>query len=107
MPRRWWFATAPAVRMLAVAVVLVGTRTCGGGNEPPPGEGQPAAYTEGYNDGCESGRKAGGHPFSVFIKNTQRYEVEAAYQKGWDEGYNTCEAQEFGRPGKPGGMFRM
>ena len=103
----WRVTTAPAVRMLAVATIVVGVRACGNANEPPLGEDQPPAYADGYRDGCETGRKAGGDPFSVFIKNTQRYEVEAPYQRGWDDGFNACEAQEFGRPGRPGGPFRM
>ncbi len=47
------------------------------------------AYTQGYNEGCQSGRYYLGLPFR-YAQDATRMNVEADYARGWDRGYERC-----------------
>lgn len=73
---------------LALAAVLVlsgcATTAAGGRSE------QPAAYTEGYDEGCESVQAKGGKAHYTIKKDAYRYRTDALYRDGWDDGYAEC-----------------
>ena len=54
------------------------------------GQGNPPAYVEGYIDGCSSGRRLGGDKKFVYRKNNARFEKDALYARGWQEGQINC-----------------
>jgi len=49
--------------------------------------GYDPAYVDGYVDGQYSGYVAAGHPYSHFQKDTLRYENDAQYRQGWNDGF--------------------
>lgn len=52
--------------------------------------GNPPAYVEGYIDGCACGRlQAGDRRFS-YRKNSLRFDKDALYAKGWQDGEINC-----------------
>lgn len=59
-------------------------------------QGFPPAYVVGYVDGCSAGRRLAGDTNFVFRKNNTRFDRDALYARGWQEGQINCrnEAQE-------------
>ena len=55
--------------------------------------GYPEAYTQGYDDGCSSGKKAGGSWFDEFKKDVHRFQRDADYHDGWQDGFEECKSQ--------------
>ncbi|WP_457674856.1 hypothetical protein [Thiolapillus sp.] len=56
-------------------------------------QGYPLAYTEGYDDGCSSGKKAGGSMFDAFKKDVHRFQDDRDYHDGWQDGHDECKSQ--------------
>ncbi|MCK5697951.1 MAG: hypothetical protein KAI02_07305 [Gammaproteobacteria bacterium] len=57
-------------------------------------QGQPIAYVDGFDDGCHSGKKAGGSLFDQFRKDVRRFEGNHEYASGWSDGFRQCETQQ-------------
>lgn len=57
-------------------------------------EGYPVAYADGFDDGCHSGKKAGGSMFDQFKKDVRRFENDDEYAQGWSDGFRQCETEE-------------
>ena len=57
-------------------------------------EGYPLSYAEGYDDGCHSGRKAGGSLFDQFKKDVRRFEADHQYAQAWSDGFRQCESEQ-------------
>lgn len=57
-------------------------------------EGYPVSYADGFDDGCHSGKKAGGNMFEQFKKDTRRFEYDSQYGQGWSDGFRQCETEE-------------
>jgi hypothetical protein len=57
-------------------------------------EGYPPAYTHGYDDGCHSGKMAGGNMFEHMRKDVRRFDSDRDYRQGWNDGYESCEKQQ-------------
>ena len=57
-------------------------------------QGYPLAYAEGFDDGCHSGRQAGGSVFDQFKKDVRRFEAEKQYAQGWSDGFRQCESEQ-------------
>ncbi len=57
-------------------------------------QGQPIAYVDGFDDGCHSGKKAGGSLFDQFTKDVRRFESDQEYASGWSDGFRQCETEE-------------
>lgn len=55
----------------------------------------PPAFVDGFEAGCNSGRAAAG-PLGQFDKAVTRYQNEALYTQGWDDGFRQCEAAQLG-----------
>lgn len=53
-------------------------------------EGNPPAYVAGYVDGCGAGRRLAGDKRFVYRKNGTRFEKDALYARGWQEGQINC-----------------
>jgi hypothetical protein len=53
-------------------------------------EGSPSAYVAGYVDGCSAGRRLAGDKRFVYRKNGARFEKDALYARGWQEGQINC-----------------
>jgi hypothetical protein len=51
-------------------------------------------YSQGYGDGCDSGKKAGGSMLDQFKKNVDKYDSNHKYREGWDDGYKECKSEE-------------
>lgn len=54
------------------------------------GQGDPPAYVAGYVDGCSSGRRLAGERRFKYRKNELRFEKDALYARGWQEGQINC-----------------
>jgi hypothetical protein len=57
-------------------------------------EGYPRSYVDGFDDGCHSGKKAGGSMFDQFKKDVRRFETDKEYAQGWSDGFRQCETEE-------------
>lgn len=57
-------------------------------------QGYPLAYADGFDDGCHSGKKAGGLLFEQFKKDVTRFEVDTQYAQGWSDGFRQCETEQ-------------
>lgn len=78
------------VVILALPVFLAGCVTEG---EVLRDKGYPQAYTEGYDDGCSSGKNAAGSMFDEFRKNVHRFQDDRDYHDGWQDGHDECKSQ--------------
>ncbi len=57
-------------------------------------KGYPMAYADGFDDGCHSGKKAGGSLFDEFRKDVGRFDDDHRYAQGWSDGFRQCESEE-------------
>ena len=57
-------------------------------------EGYPQAYAKGFDDGCHSGKKAGGSMFEEFKKDVNKFNKHGKYTQGWSDGFRQCEREE-------------
>ena len=57
-------------------------------------EGHSLAYAEGFDDGCHSGKKAGGNMFEAFKKDENRFARHGKYTQGWSDGFRQCESEQ-------------
>lgn len=73
-------------------------------------EGTPPAYVAGYVDGCSAGRRLAGDKRFVYRKNGARFEKDALYARGWQEGQINCRNEAIEEDtyigGKPKGGWR-
>jgi len=75
-------------------------------------QGNPPSYVAGYVDGCSSGRRLGGDKRFVYRKNGTRFDKEALYARGWEEGQISCrnealaEDQVLSQRGSSSGLAR-
>jgi len=53
-------------------------------------QGNPPSYAEGYIDGCSAGRRLAGDKHFIYRKNATRFDKEALYAKGWQDGQINC-----------------
>jgi hypothetical protein len=50
-------------------------------------EGASPAYAQGFDDGCDSGKKSAGDMFAQFHKNVQQFQHNQDYTLGWNDGH--------------------
>lgn len=72
---------------LAAACLLTMVAACGRGNA----DGSPS-YTVGYVHGCDSGFTDLDMRVN-FVKDENRFRLDADYRKGWREGHAECYAE--------------
>ena len=75
-------------------VATVAFTGCASTSETMMQQGYGPNYSHGYEDGCSSGRKAGGSMLDQFTKNVQQYDSNHKYKEGWDDGYQVCHSEE-------------
>ena len=78
----------------AALVALFAFSGCASTAENMRAQGYGPDYSQGYGDGCDSGRKAGGSMFDQFKKDVRRYDSNHKYKEGWDDGYKECRSEE-------------
>ncbi len=57
-------------------------------------QGFPRPYADGFDEGCHSGKQAGGNMFEQFRKDTRRFASDNQYAQGWSDGFRQCETEE-------------
>jgi len=67
---------------------------CASQTETMVQEGYPVAYAQGFEDGCHSGKQAGGSMFDQFKKDVNRFGRDIKYSQGWSDGFRQCEREE-------------
>ena len=82
------------VTLAAAAAMAIGFTGCASTAENMQAQGYGPDYSQGYGDGCDSGRKAGGSMFDQFKKDVKRYDSHHKYREGWDDGYKECKSEE-------------
>ena len=81
--------------MLTAVVALVWVFTgCASTAENMRAQGYGPEYSQGYGDGCDSGKKAGGSLFDQFKKDVNQYDNSHKYREGWNDGYKQCKSEE-------------
>ena len=79
----------PVALTLAALLSLGG---CASEKELMVEQGYPIAYADGFDDGCHSGRQAGGSILDQFRKDVTRFERDDRYAQGWYDGFRQCES---------------
>jgi len=77
--------------VLTASLFLVG---CVSTSESMKEQGYPAAYADGFEDGCHSGKKAGGSYFDKFKKDVKRFNADKEYAQGWTDSFRQCETEQ-------------
>ena len=83
--------------ILLSSVALVGLLAfagCASTSENMMQQGYGPNYSHGYEDGCKSGRQAGGSMFDQFTKKVNLYDTNHKYREGWNDGFRVCKGQE-------------
>ena len=80
--------------LLLVISCLVLLSGCATQKEIMIKKGYPLAYADGFDDGCHSGKKAGGSYFDQFKKDVNRFESDNKYAQGWSDGFRQCESEQ-------------
>ena len=86
-----------SINLLIAAVAvscLVLLSGCVSQKETMVNQGYPLAYAEGYDDGCHSGKQAGGSMFDQFKKDVRRFDSDHDYAQGWSDGFRQCETEQ-------------
>ena len=81
-------------RLLTVVTTLVLLAACQTAKQKMVSEGYPKSYADGFEDGCRSGKKAGGSLFEQFHKDVNRFNSDQNYAQGWSDAYRQCENEE-------------
>ena len=80
--------------LTATAALALAFSGCASTTENMRAQGYGPDYSQGYGDGCDSGKKAGGSMFDQFKKNVNKYDHNHKYKEGWDDGYKECKSEE-------------
>ena len=84
-----------SILTISLLIALTGSFTgCASTAENMQAQGYGPIYSQGYGDGCDSGKKAGGSMFDQFKKNVNQYDSQYKYREGWDDGYRQCKSEE-------------
>jgi len=86
--------TKTLLTLAAAATLAVGFTGCASTAENMRAQGYGPDYSQGYGDGCDSGKKAGGSMFDQFKKDVNRYDNNHKYREGWEDGYKECKSEE-------------
>lgn len=76
---------------LVVLLTLLALAACADQREGLIKQGATPAYADGYVDGCDSGKQAGGAALTEPKKDASRYSGDNDYAKGWDEALKKCQ----------------
>ena len=78
---------------LAVCLVLCGCASLGDQVVRAGLPAGPPAWQDGYVPGCKSGATAAGSIGFQFTKDFDRYQSDALYKQGWDDGFRICSVR--------------
>ncbi|MCK5517510.1 MAG: hypothetical protein KAI39_11590 [Desulfobulbaceae bacterium] len=86
----------PANKILIVPVIcsMVAFAGCVSQKQNMIDQGYPLAYADGFDDGCHSGKKAGGNMFEQFKKDVRRFNSDQQYGQGWSDAFRQCETEQ-------------
>ena len=82
----------PAGRLHLVLITALALSACNGTKDRLVAQGFSPTYAEGYDEGCSSGKAAGGGLFDSPSKDEDRYAGESDYAQGWDAGFIKCRS---------------
>ena len=80
--------------VLFASIPVLTLSGCATQSETMISQGYPAAYAEGFEDGCHSGNKAGGSYFDQFKKDVRRFNDDSDYAQGWSDAFRQCETEQ-------------
>jgi len=80
--------------VMTATAITFGFSGCASTAETMQAQGYGPDYSQGYGDGCTSGKKAGGSMFDKFKKNVDKYDNNHKYREGWEDGYKECKSEE-------------
>ena len=79
-------------RLVLALVMLTALAACSSQRERLIEQGATPAYADGYADGCDSGKQAGGDIFVEAKKAAGRYAGGDEYAEAWAEAFEICRA---------------
>ena len=82
------------VRVFCCVILIAGLGSLGGCNTQKGSivsSNTPHSYADGFDDGCDSGKKAGSSRFQKFKKDSGRFVSNPPYAQGWSDGFRQCE----------------
>lgn len=81
-------------RLVSASLLLGALAACVSPSQQLIRQGQPPEYAVGYEQGCASGRVAGGSWGYRFVKDAARFQSDQLYADGWTDGFNVCKGKE-------------
>ena len=85
--------TTTLLTLTSAAALIWSFTGCASTAENMQAQGYGPEYSQGYGDGCDSGKKAGGDMFEQFKKDVTHYDNSHKYREGWDDGYRQCKSE--------------
>ena len=79
---------------IIIALPFMALPGCATQSETMKSQGYPVAYADGFEDGCHSGKKAGGSYFDQFRKDVRRFNSDGDYAQGWSDAFRQCETEQ-------------
>ncbi len=76
-----------------VLILIMAISGCMSQKEIMIEQGYPLSYADGFDDGCHSGKKAGGYLFDEFKKDVRRFNSDRDYAQGWSDAFRQCETE--------------
>jgi hypothetical protein len=83
--------------LVGVATLLVSVvqlSSCANQSGTPAAQGRTPAYSEGFNDGCVSGRASRGSMSDWERKNVSRFDSDKQYAQGWSAAFDKCAYEQ-------------
>jgi hypothetical protein len=80
-------------RAAALTSLVVVLANCAG-QGAMTGQDQTAAYKDGFDDGCQSGRASAFSLGDRYKKNVNRFESNKQYAQGWYAGFDQCAFEQ-------------
>ncbi len=80
--------------IISIMLTLFALSGCVSQREIMVSQGYPLSYADGFDDGCHSGKKAGGSMFDQFKKDVIRFEKDSQYAQGWSDDFRQCETEQ-------------
>ncbi len=85
---------SPGFFVITAITGLILTTSCVSQHDAMIQQGYSMSYADGFEDGCHSGKKAGGSLFDQFKKDVDRFNNDSKYGQGWSDGFRQCESEQ-------------
>ena len=83
-----------AVGVATLLVAVAQLSSCASQSGAPRAQDRSPAYSEGFGDGCASGRASRGSLANWERKNVSRFDSDKQYAQGWSDAFDQCAHEQ-------------